>query len=258
MKTALSEVQNILASITSPDNCVTPTLLYNEGWLVKLVLRAAATGIDCLPFQIEAKSRWFSEALLHSAFTATEGTTHGDGVIGHYSFNSGTKAGTVLEASCSQFIVCEAKMFSRLSPVTTRAKEFDQATRTVACMAIALWRSKRPIQSYKSLGFYVLAPASRIGEGVFSDQMAKAGIRRKLAERVAGHGGQPEHAALEQWLQEWALPLVEQMELDCYPWEAAIRKIAAVDAGYGASLHEFYQLCLEYNDRERRGRGANI
>ena len=253
MKTALTAVKDMFASITSADNCISPTLLYNEGWLVRLLFRAAATGIDCLPFRIEAESRWFSEVLLASAFPATEKATHADGVIGHYSFRGGTKAGLLLKAICSQFMVCEGKMFSPLSPGTTRAPKFGQAARTVACMATAIKLSDRPIESYKSLGFYVIAPASQISNRVFSKQMTKAGIRRQLEDRVAMHDGQ-QLAALKKWLEDWALPLVERMEVDCYSWETAIDKIEEADGSYGASLKEFYLQCRKYNYPERRGR----
>jgi hypothetical protein len=249
MRTALSEVQNILGSITSAaDNCVTPTLLYNEGWLVKLVLRAAATGINCLPFQFEAKSKWFSEVLLRSAFPwKTESATHADAGIGHWSFDPNTKAGLLLDATCSQFVLCEAKMFSPLSKGTKYFPEWGQAARTVACMATALMEAKRLPQSYKSLALYVFAPASQIEKGVFSIQMAKDDIRQRIETRMAAHAGRPEHAGLERLRKEWALPLLDRMELDCYSWETAIGKIKAADASYGESLREFYQRCCLYN-----------
>jgi hypothetical protein len=258
--TALSEVQEILATITSGTNCVTPTLLYNEGWLAKLVLRTAAGGVSCLPFQFEPGSLWFSEVILTSIFSKRsrddehgETSTHADAVVGHYTFRDLTKAGMVLDTACSQLVVCEAKMFSALTPGTKRAPNFDQAARTVGCMAEALRQSARPIQSYKSLGFYVMAPASQINAGVFTDQMAKAGIRQKLVERVAMYKGQPPERALEKWLEEWALPLVDKMDVASYSWETAIDRIATVDVGYGASLDEFYRLCVKFNSREIQG-----
>ena len=243
----MSEVQDLLASITSENNCLTPTLLYNEGWLVKLVIRAAAGGIDCLTFSFEPQSRWFSEALLHSAFPGSEGTTHADCVIGHFSFGHQTKAGTLLESTCSQLVVCEAKMSSGLSSGTSRARDFDQAARSVASMAKALSRCKLPVDSYRSLGFYVLAPASQIHRGVFSEHMTKVGIKRKLTDRAAMHRDEAHYEELAQWLQDWALPLVDKMDLACFSWEDAIKRISAADASYGASLAEFYALCLRYN-----------
>lgn len=210
-------------------------------------MRAAAGGIDCLPFSFEPHSRWFSEALLHSAFPGSEGSTHADCVIGHFSFGAQTKAGTVLEPTCSQLIVCEAKMLSGLSRGTTRARDFDQAARSVASMATALGRCNLSLDRYRSLGFYVLAPESQITKGVFSEHMTKVGIKRKLIERVAMHRDETRYPELAQWLQKWALPLVDRIELACFSWEDAIKRITAADACYGASLGEFYSLCLRYN-----------
>jgi hypothetical protein len=57
----------------------------------------------------------------------------------------------------SQFVVCDAKMFSPLSPNVTKARGYDQAARTVACMAKALERCPRR-ETFTCVGFYVLAP----------------------------------------------------------------------------------------------------
>ena len=254
MKTALCDVQRIFESITSEGACIPGTLLYNEGWLLRLVLAAGSKGIDCLPFRFEPTARWFSEALLYSAFLPrfrgdqlAESLTHADGVVGQFLFGPATKVGLGLESKCSQFVVCEAKMFSGLSAGTKRAPTFNQAARNVGCMAETLRRAGLPISLYKSLGFFVLAPASQIEDGVFSSQMTKGEIRNCLKERVRMYDGESEHNELQKWLDEWALPLVDRMELSCRSWESVIDRVSAAHPEYGASLGEFYQLCLKYN-----------
>ncbi len=99
---------------------------------------------------------------------------------------------------------------------------------------------------YKSLGFFVLAPESQIKAGVFSGPMSKDGIRDRLRERVQMYDGQT-HIELQKWLNEWALPLVDRMELSCCSWESVIHRVSMKDLEYGASLGEFYGLCLKYN-----------
>ena len=227
MKTALCEVQRILESITADGACIPGTLLYNEGWLLRLVLAAGSKGADCLPFRFDPTARWFSEALLYSAFLPrsrgdrlAESLTHADGVVGQFLFDATTKAGLVLDPKCSQFVVCEAKVFSSLSAGTKRAPTFDQAARNVGCMAETLRKARRRISLYKSLGFFVLAPESQIKAGVFSVQMSKEGIRERLRERVQMYDGQPTHDELQKWLDEWALPLVDRIELSCHSWES--------------------------------------
>jgi hypothetical protein len=254
MKMAMCEVQRIFESITAERACIPGTLLYNEGWLLRLVLAGGAKGIDCLPFRFELTARWFSEALLYSAFLPrfrgdqlAESLTHADGVVGQFLFDARTKAGLGLERECSQFVVCEAKVFSGLSAGTKRAPAFDQAARNVGCMAETLRRAGRRISLYKSLGFFVLAPAKQIEDGVFSSQMSKHGIRDRLRKRVEMYDNQSNRIELQKWLDEWALPLVDRIELSCCSWESVIDRVSVTHPEYGASLREFYQLCLEYN-----------
>lgn len=254
MKTALCEVQRILESITAEGACIPGTLLYNEGWLLRLVLAAGSKGTDCLPFCFERGARWFSEALMYSAFLPrfrgdqlAESLTHADGIVGQFLFDAATKAGVGLKPDCSQFVVCEAKVFSGLSAGTKRAPTFDQAARNVGCMGETLRRAGQPISLYKSLGFFVLAPERQIEAGVFSSQMSKDGIRGRLVQRVQMYDSQCNRLELQKWLDEWALPLVDRMELACCSWESVIKRVSVAQPEYGASLDEFYRLCLEYN-----------
>jgi len=257
MKTVVCEVQRILESVTAEAACIPGTLLYNEGWLLRLALAAGSSGADCLPFRFEPTARWFSEALLYSAFLPrfrgdqlAESMTHADGVVGQFLFDAATKAGLRLEPECSQFVVCEAKVFSGLSAGTKRAPAFDQAARNVGCMAETLRRAGRPMSLYKSLGFFVLAPASQIDAALFSSQMSKDGIRDRLGKRVQMYDAQSNrkrYVELQKWLDEWALPLVDRMELTCFSWESVIDAVSKTHAEYGPSLDDFYKLCRRYN-----------
>jgi len=251
---ALGEINRILRSLRGEESCVPGTLLYNEGWLLRLVLAAGSKGMDCLPFRFEPGARWFSEALLYSRFLPrfrsdplAESLTHADGVIGHFRFGPATKAGLELESPYSQFVVCEAKIFSSLSAGTKRAPEFDQAARNVGCMAETLCRARQPLSEYKSLGFFVLAPASQIEAGVFSSCMDKGAIRRRLLQRVQMYDDQPNRPELQRWLDEWALPVVHRIEVHCCSWESVIERTSVMKPEYGASLEAFYELCLKYN-----------
>jgi hypothetical protein len=68
MNDVTATILEILASAESATPNIAPTVLYNEGWLLRLGLHTAARDVDCLPFRFARRSRWFSEALLHSAF----------------------------------------------------------------------------------------------------------------------------------------------------------------------------------------------
>ncbi len=259
LDTVLAQVNAILKTVESPQATVRPTLLYEEGWLLRLVLSSVFRGVGCLPFPVQPGARWFSESLLYSAFLPkkhgdpmAETWTHADGVVGHFAFDEATKVGLALSPDAKQFVVVEAKIYSHLSRGTTRAPDYDQAARTVACMAETLKRAGRDLSEYASLGYYVFAPESQIRLGVFESAMRRESIAAKIAERVRGHDLHWSAHSREPWLQEWALPLVERMEIACEPWESQIGKIEAQDGIFGRSLRQFYGKCLVYNGRIER------
>jgi hypothetical protein len=67
-----------------------PTEVYNEGWMLRLVLDAAQeVELRGHPLEFYPDARWYSEALLNSAFlpraradALAEGFTHADGIVG--------------------------------------------------------------------------------------------------------------------------------------------------------------------------------
>ncbi len=249
-----TEILAILRSLGSPEPCAPATLLYNEGWLLRLILAAAKRGIPCLPFEFVPNARWFSEAWLYSAFLPrrrsdrlAEGWTHADGVVGHFDFDPRTKTRLSLAPTCTQFVVCEAKVFSPLDSGTTNAPGFDQAARSVGCMAESLRRTSHPIKDYASLGFFVVAPESQVNSGVFSSQVTKESILQRLRARVEMYEGEPEHTSLLQWYEQWALPLLDHISLGCITWETVIQRMILADNDLGHAMHSFYELCLTYN-----------
>ena len=178
---------DMLDSADSDAAVFPPTILYNEGWMLRLALSAAARGTSCFPFSFLPDSRWFSEALLYSPFLPrfkgdplSETWTHIDGVVGQFEFTSTSKTGLELSSEATQFIALEAKMFSPLSKGVKNAPLYDQAARTVACIATTIERARRSISDFESIGFYVVAPAEQIDQKVFSEQMTHT----KIAEKV--------------------------------------------------------------------------
>ena len=139
----------LLESCSTENPCFPPTTLYNEGWLLRLVLDWFSThDIGNHPLNFEKKARWFSEALLPSAFLArrrgdplAESWTHADGVVGHFVIGAQGKTDLSLLPRATQLLVVEAKMFSELSSGVTKARYFDQAARTVACIAEVFHRA---------------------------------------------------------------------------------------------------------------------
>jgi hypothetical protein len=170
-----------------------PTDLYNEGWMLRLVLDWFDRNRDVeFDLKLVDNAKWYSEALLPSHFLArkrgdrlAESWTHADGVIGHFEIGANGAGDLSLPTTARQFVVTEAKMFSKLSSGVTNARYYNQAARNVACIAEVTKRAGISPDSLVGVGFYVIAPKSRIDEGVFSDQMNLGHIKDTVYRRIA-------------------------------------------------------------------------
>jgi hypothetical protein len=226
-----------------------PTELYNEGWLVKLVLdQAFSFEYDGHPLGFLPGSTWFSEALLPTAFKArwrgdplSESRTHADGVIGHFSVGAKAKTDFELLPSARQFTVVEAKMGSPLSSGVSNAPYFDQAARSVACMAEALARGDIRPSTLERLDFIVLAPRCSIARGTFSDEMDAGSIRSKVEKRVSAYDRE-----LKDWHSVCFEPTMERVRLLPLSWESAIEWVCKKKPEVEEQLVAFYDLCLEF------------
>ena len=126
---ALESIQEMLRTAATDQPLFPPTLLYNEGWLLRLVLDwFARHSVQDQLLSFAADANWFSEALLPSPFLArnrgdqlAESWTHADGVVGHFLIGEKGRADLSLETEASQLLVLEAKMFSTLSSGVTHA-----------------------------------------------------------------------------------------------------------------------------------------
>lgn len=247
---ALESVQSMLRSASSSRPLFPPTLLYNEGWLLRLVLDwFAKHSVEGHPLSFSEDATWFSEALLPSAFLArhrgdnlAESWTHADGVVGHFLIGEAGKADLKLMPEANQFIVLEAKMFSGLSSGVSNARYYDQAARNVACMAEVLNRASRNPTSMTDTGFYVLAPKSQIEKGLFADLMNKDSISGKVTERISAYDGKK-----DAWYRDWFLPTLDQIKVLCLSWEEIITYIQIQGPATGDSMKHFYEHCYYYN-----------
>ena len=237
------------ASATPP---FPPTLLYDEGWLLRLVLDwLAGHPLPGHPLGFPEGGRWFSEGLLPTAFAArfrgdplAEAHTHADGAVGHLAVGVQARADLALLPGATHLVVLEAKMMSPLSSGVAKAPYFDQGARSVACMAEVLHRAGRRPADLSRLGFYVLAPRSQVERGVFRRAMERGAIRGKVERRVRGYRGER-----DDWLRESFEPALERMELGVMAWKEVLGAIGAQDAEAAGELEGFYRRCLEYNGR---------
>ena len=120
----------LLSYIDSEKPNFPPTTLYNEGWLLRLIVDwFSISGIADHPLSFPKDGHWFSEARLPSAFLPrkkgdplAESHTNADGVIGHFVIGSTGKTDLELIPNATHFVVLEAKLYSGLSKGVKNAK----------------------------------------------------------------------------------------------------------------------------------------
>ncbi len=242
----------MMQSCATKSPVFSPTTIYNEGWLLRLVLDWFSTHpLEGHPLSVTENGRWFSEALLPTTFTGsgkaarlTETSTHADAVIGHFDVGTRGKADLSLRADAKHLVVLESKIFSGLSPGVTNAKYYDQAARTVACIAELLRRANRHPSDLSRLCYYVVAPQIQIARKVFEKAIIRSSIDRKVRRRVSEYGGKK-----DKWYKEWFQPTLKQIEVGTLSWEEIIRTIGEHDASSAASIQWFYLQCIGFSEQ---------
>ena len=183
----IERIRDMLERSVTSDRVMPPTKLFDEGWLLRLALDWFASHPDVSHrMDVPEGAKWYSEALLSSQFGAPhkETHTHADGVIGHFRIGQAGDGDLALESDATHFVVLEAKLKSKLTPNVTNASGFNQAARSVACMAHAMSVAKLRPEQIARLGFFVIAPASQIKRRIFASELAKDSLRRKVESRV--------------------------------------------------------------------------
>jgi hypothetical protein len=243
-------IKTLLESCEAGQPAFPPTVLFNENWLLRVVVDwFASHGGDRYPMSPRPGARWFSEAWLPSAFLPryrgdrlAESRTHADGVIGHFTIGDPGTAGLTLSPDAHQLVVVEGKLYNRLSAGVRNAPYYDQAARTVACMAEILRRAGREPESMDDLAFLLIAPQARIDDGMFTWDVSADAIRRKVRRRVEDYAGER-----DDWFREWLEPAVRRIDLRCLSWEETIEAIAFHDPESGQFIDAFYGKCLRFN-----------
>jgi len=249
----LDAISRILGRCGTDGSVLPPTELFNEGWMLRLVLDWLDRNRQVEhPLSFSASARWYSEALLPSRFlpktrgdSRAESFTHADGIIGHFGVASGVRGDATLLPDAKQFVVTEAKLGSGLSAGTKNAPSYDQAARNVACMAYMLGDKGIDPSAVDRLAFYVVAPDVQVKSGVFADLVTKESIEQKVRERIMSYEG-----AHDAWFKSTFLPTLECIELGILSWEAIL---AALPKSKETELmFEFYERCLKFNPLRAR------
>ena len=251
-----NKITNMLQTCDTDSGVLPPTAVYNEGWMLRLILEwfSRQPG-SAHQLSFEKDARWYSEILLPSPFLPrfqtdplAEAYTHADGVIGHFAIGRSGKGDIDLHSDAKQFVVIEAKIFSSLSKGIKNFENYDQAARTAACIAETLSISQRQIHDISKLGFYVVAPETQLKfEPTFQTFLQKDSIRIKVQRRIKSYSDSADAETKNNWFKTWFLPALERMDIQCISWEEIIAGIRSNDGVHGDALFEFYEKCLALN-----------
>lgn len=232
-----------IARILSDHSVILPTEIYNEGWMLRLTIDwyfQRAQG-DPMAF-FDKGARWFSEGRLSSQFLPrwrgdplAESHTNADGFLGHFDIAQRSEIRPRKDAK--QLLVLEAKLASKLSSGTTKVPGYDQAARSVGCLAHIAGEAGISPQDLSTYGFFVVVPQKRIGE--FTALTTKESIRVKVSKRVSMYGNDK-----LDWLNETFLPHLEAMTVGTISWENLLDHMES--HGAGQEYRQFYDTCCGY------------
>ncbi len=248
-----NEILQILEKADKSDTNIPPTLLYNEGWMLRIILQQIKEKRivhDDLTFP-NNDIDWYSEALLPSPFLArtkgdnlSESYTHADGVLGKFKIGKKGTGDLSLKDSCDFFYVTEAKMYSKLSTGTKNAENYNQAARNIACIAKLIFDGKSlQIADFKKLGFYVLLPEDQIkAEHSFTSFIDKENIKTTIKNRISQYPtGDSDKKGIFDWLYLNLNSFIDKLEVKLIAWEDLVAK------SNDTSIKDFYKKCRDYN-----------
>lgn len=254
-------VTGLLSNCGKPRSSLLATDFYNETWMHRIALQLCTRlRISDSPLSLMEGAWWHSEGRLASPFLPlakdvpggglnnfADGYTRPDAVLGHFELVGPGKIKPRPDAA--QFVVGEAKMGSPLSRgVKHDPLNYNQAARTVACIAYVLSLVGRRPADIETLGFYVVAPELQITSGIFAEQTDRAHLLKTVATKVDEYRSGPRLDSSEKraWFDEWFVPTVDHLWLSVMSWEQFIKLISAREPEIGGQFDDFYHECLTY------------
>lgn len=179
-------MENIIAIINSIDSefpNINPTLIYNEGWMTRLLVRQSLKEkIKLKSLNFGEISNWTSEALISSPFikakTYREGYTHADIALGDFNVNYENRGEIIIPDNAKIFGIIEAKMGSDLSKKTANTINYNQASRNLACIASKTYNKKEC-----SIFFSVVAPEVKLKEYKIDIQIDLKNMIKEIKDR---------------------------------------------------------------------------
>lgn len=227
------------------------TLLFNEGWLLRSVLKEWKTSSrrsEFPFFRFPSNAKVYSEGQLRTPFKVRpkserigeskgETNTRVDGIVGDFSIADGTKSGIKLHQGCEYVAVFEAKLYSPIGKGTKNAPDYDQLSRTTACLIHALL--KADLAANCNAHLVVLYPKDNLE--ISEDDYPKAYIKAQIRKRLAGYMNAGDSIdEIVQFEAGWE-EMFERLQGYFVTWEEVLDEIG------DESLMRFYKLCKKFN-----------
>jgi hypothetical protein len=157
---------------------INPTIIYNEGWIIRLLVEESIRAkIKVKNIDFSKMKNWTSEAKISSPFEGAElksinkneTKTQTDIILGDFpNPKFGETGGSEVKAEKNAEIlgIIEAKMGSSLSQGIKKAEKYNQASRSISCLAHATKESPKC-----EIFFAVVAPHIQIEKSKFKEQI---------------------------------------------------------------------------------------
>ena len=251
----------------------TPTLIYNEGWMMRIIIDQYKRNEYKSNLQYiklfegsnikNANPRIFSEAqLLPQFYGEPKNETHTsvDGIMGDFNFRTGTRSGIEMKEVVNKLVVIEAKMASGLDEgiTNTGKKDYNQAARTVACMINEIINANGNINiNNLKMNYVVWYPEGnkkikrQLRDNYLTQEHMVNTIQKRITdyddEHMKKHG---KNGVSEDFIKNWE-NILNKIEIDSNTWEEILDDMESNkrDRYYGdlCQVKEFYSNCLVYN-----------
>ena len=247
-RTELCGINEIIDSIDRGQSNLNPTQIYNEGWMTRLLVKFSIE--DKLKFKgIDFSSirHWCSEALIRSPFlprerkdTLAESHTHADMAIGDFEVNFEYNSEIKFKNNPDLFGIVEAKMGSNLSQGITHAKNYNQASRSLACIAYVTKDTSCKIF------FSVVAPEYTLEKYKIDEQIDKEFMMQQIRDRFNQYG--------EKFRKDKSMEGVLAKASECDVWSASYEDwIDAInDPQLKRAIKVFYEKAKKWNNYQIR------
>ncbi len=239
----IDTVARILSRCSRPETNICPTILYNEGWMARLLVEVSIQAqLKLSDVDFGCIQHWYSEGLLSSPFLArsrkdslAEGYTHADIALGDFHVDSANRGDISIDGAGGTFGVIEAKMGSPLSSGTKNAPGYDQASRNLACIAF------NTLSTDHRIFLAVAAPQQKIEEHGIQEQVTVSRMTSKIASRFDMYDSDSRvHALKDRVLQR--AHACTCFTLSYESWLDALSKHEAYP-----HLDEFKNQCYRFN-----------